>query len=97
MICCIIAAYLYARMVAMLRRWAIYWGIVRRGPFERDLPTLCDNLRGKGPRPALSTLCLTAAIVALASTWSLGGFDRPDAAGPAQDSSIPRLAQLIGV
>ncbi|MCB2051122.1 MAG: hypothetical protein KDE63_06805, partial [Novosphingobium sp.] len=60
MICCVIAAYIYAQIVAALRRWCIYWGLMRRGPYDRELPTFFSNLRGAGPRPAMSTLALTA-------------------------------------
>lgn len=95
MICCIIAAYIYARITAALRRWCIYWGFMRRGRYDENLPTLLDNLRGRGPRPLLSTIMLTLCLVGMAAIWAGGGFEQPTAAAP--DQTIPRLSQLIGI
>ena len=99
MVCCIIAAYIYAQLVAAMRRWCIYWGLMRRGPYDRELPTFLDNVRGRGPRPTFATLAMSAMLIGLVGTWSMGGFERTarDTAAVSSDSSIPRLSQLIGL
>ena len=97
MICCVIAAYLYARLVAVLRRWGIYWGLVRRGPYDGAVPTLFDNLRGRGPGPAMSTVVVTVLLAGLVAAWSGGALHAPASVDPAGESSVPRLAELIGL
>ncbi|WP_066557569.1 hypothetical protein [Croceicoccus bisphenolivorans] len=97
MVCCIIAAYLYASMVAVLRRWGIYWGLVRRGTYDAAVPTLWDNLRGRGPAPAFSTVVVTLLILSIAGAWSSGALHKPDSGSiSTQESRIPRLAELVG-
>lgn len=66
MVCCIIAAYLYAQFVAMLRRWGIYFGLVRPNEWEAkaNLPTLKKSVgRMLGRKAIVPTL---AAMVLLA-------------------------------
>lgn len=96
MMCCIIAAYLFAQMVAMLRRWGIYWGLVRRRPGEEHLPSFIRNLAGSGPRPAMSTIAVTVMVVGMAAGWAGGAFERPPAAS-ANASEMPRLSALFGL
>lgn len=45
MVCCVIAAYLYRMFLAMLRRWGIYWGVVRPVDWECELPTFAGSVR----------------------------------------------------
>lgn len=96
MACCIIAAYIYAQITAALRRWCIYWGLMRRGPYEADLPTFFSNLTGRGPRPKTSTVMLTLIAAGMVATWAGGGFDRPSPT-LASDGAMPRLSELIGI
>lgn len=99
MVCCIIAAYIYAQLVAAMRRWCIYWGLMRRGPYDREPPTFLDNVRGRGPRPSFATLAMSAMLIGLAGTWTMGGFERTahDPAATVSEEAIPRLSQLIGL
>lgn len=95
MVCCIIAAYIYAQITAALRRWCIYWGLMRRGPYEGHLPTLLGNLLGRGPRPGFSTVMLTLGLLGMTATLIGGGFERPGVSASSANS-LPRLSQLIG-
>lgn len=71
MMCCVIAAFLFAQAMAVLRRWGIYWGLVRAGPEEQDLPTLLGAIRRILARPAVRTVILAVALVEMGgvATW----------------------------
>lgn len=88
MACCIIAAYLYAQLVAVLRRWCIFWGLARRRVGEADVPVLVDSLRG-GARPAASTVALTFILIATAGVVAMGQGQR--SAGP----PMPRMSEVF--
>ncbi|MCT2399307.1 hypothetical protein [Novosphingobium mangrovi (ex Huang et al. 2023)] len=104
MMCCIIAAILYARMLAALRAWAVYWGITRPLPHEHDAPRLLRNLRGAGPPPSAATgaisLSLVVTLALLAVQFGHGPLKQEDQVTMADSeaaSAVPRLSQLIGL
>lgn len=59
MACCVIAAFLLAQFVAMLRRWAMFWGLIPV-PAGEDVDTIFRRLSGwmarRDVRLALGTL-----------------------------------------
>lgn len=67
MVCCLIAAFLYAQAMAVLRRWGIYWGVVRPETAETGYPTFARFVRRLLARP------LVRAGVALLMIAELGG------------------------
>lgn len=70
MACCLIAAFLVAQAVAMLRRWAVFWGLmpVPEGEMADTVYTrLAALLRRPGVRLALGAL-LVAELTG-AGTW----------------------------
>ncbi|WP_324739831.1 hypothetical protein U8326_08995 [Tsuneonella sp. CC-YZS046] len=71
MMCCVIAAFLFAQAMAVLRRWGIYWGVVRAGAGEEDLPTLLGALRRIFARPAVRVAIVAIAVVEIGgvATW----------------------------
>lgn len=104
MMCCIIAAYLYARMLAALRGWAVYWGLLRPSERESDAPRLLRNLRGKGPLPSPATGAITLLLVGITAVTvieTLQPAEPLSSAGMVSDrsqvSAMPRLSQLIGI
>lgn len=90
MACCIIAAYLYAQLVGVLRRWCIFWGLARRRAGESDVPILMDSLRGRA-RPAASTVALTLVLIGTAGIVAMGGDERGAGAGP----HVPRVSDIL--
>jgi hypothetical protein len=71
MMCCVIAAFLFAQVMAMVRRWGIYWGVVRPDENEEDLPTLGKSLRALFAKPAFRTAIIAVALIEIgsASIW----------------------------
>ena len=52
MACCLIAAFLIGQLVALLRRWGIFWGLVRANPYEDGSNTLLAWVRRRVRSPA---------------------------------------------
>jgi hypothetical protein len=71
MMCCVIAALLFAQAMAVLRRWGIYWGLVRAGEGEEGLPTLFGTLRRLFDRPAVRFAAVAIAMLEIGGvgTW----------------------------
>lgn len=67
MICCVIAAFLYAQALAVLRRWGLYWGVVRPDIGETGYSTFAGSVRTLLARP------LVCAGVGLLMIAELGG------------------------
>ena len=70
MVCCLIAAFLVAQFVAMIRRWGVFWGVVTPRPGE-DADTVFRRLRGWFARPTVRRTAFALAAVELAL---LGGW-----------------------
>ncbi|HZU62586.1 MAG TPA: hypothetical protein VFF98_02800 [Novosphingobium sp.] len=70
MACCLLAALLFAHVMATLRRWAVFWGLARpRAGEEAD--TALGHLRGWLARPAVRVglACLFALEIGLGGWW----------------------------
>ncbi len=67
MMCCVIAAFLFAQAMAILRRWGIYWGVVKPELNETDLPTFGKSLRAVLARPAVRTAIIAIALLEVSS------------------------------
>jgi hypothetical protein len=60
MACCIVAALIFAHIMATLRRWAVFWGLAR--PYEgEDADTIFRRIRQWLARPGVR-LAVTALI-----------------------------------
>ena len=70
MACCLIAAFLVAQFVAMVRRWGLFWGVVRPREGE-EADTIYRRIRGWFARPAVRR---TAFVLAAAELAVLGGW-----------------------
>ncbi len=70
MACCIIAAFLLAQFVAMIRRWGVFWGVVKADPGE-DADTVFRRIRIWFARPAVRR---TAFVLAAVELVVLGGW-----------------------
>lgn len=71
MACCILAALIFAHFMAMVRRWGVFWGLVR--PDEYDSPdTALRRLRGFLARPRVRIVAggLLALEIAALSAWA---------------------------
>lgn len=71
MACCLIAAFLLAQFVAMVRRWGVFWGVVR--PHEdEDADTIFRRIRGWFARPVVrrTAFALVAIELALLGGWT---------------------------
>lgn len=70
MACCIIAAFLLAQAMAVLRRWGIFWGVVRPVAGE-DADTVYQRIGAWLARPAVRRTVTVAAAVELMvlGTW----------------------------
>ena len=70
MACCLIAAFLIAQAVAMLRRWGIYWGVVRPDADEQAT-TVYQQIGAWLAQPSVRRIVTVAAGVELAvlGTW----------------------------
>ena len=63
-VCCILVAILMAQIAATLRRWGIFWGVVRPDPGE-DADTLVRRMRQWLARPRVKAAVF--AVVAIES------------------------------
>lgn len=70
MSCCILAALLFAHMMAVLRRWAVFLGIVPPGEFD-DPDTLLSRMRAWLARPRVRAVVgmLVAVELMAGGTW----------------------------
>jgi hypothetical protein len=70
MACCVIAAFIIAQCVATLRRWGMFWGIVRV-PEGETAATLFSSMRAYLARPAVraTVSALLAVEIIAASSW----------------------------
>lgn len=70
MACCVIAAFLLAQIVAMVRRWGIFWGVVR--PVEGEVATTALSVTLAWlarPKVKRAVFALGAVELALFSGW----------------------------
>lgn len=65
MVCCLIAAFLVAQFVAMLRRWGMFWGLVAI-PEGVQMDTAFSRAARVLARPAVRRTVLVALLVELA-------------------------------
>ena len=91
MVCCIIAAYLYRMFLAMLRRWAIYWGLARPLEWEQDLPTFAGEVGAALKRAFRSKAARIMALALVSSTLGLTAFF----SSAASEAATPSLASLL--
>ncbi|WP_157098837.1 hypothetical protein [Novosphingobium rosa] len=70
MACCLLAALLMAHVMAVLRRWAVFWGLATPRP-EEPQDTALRHLRSWLARPAVRAglACLFAVEVVLGGWW----------------------------
>lgn len=70
MACCLIAAFLFAQFMAMVRRWGMFWGLVPV-PQGETADTLVDWMRRTLQRRAVRMAVTSALVFELvaASTW----------------------------
>jgi hypothetical protein len=70
MACCVIAAFIIAQCIATLRRWGMFWGIVRV-PEGETAATLFSTLRAYLLRPAVRATVSALVVVEImaASSW----------------------------
>lgn len=64
MACCVIAAFLVAQLVAMLRRWGMFWGVVAV-PEGEVVDTAWSTVRGWLDRPRVRIAVTILALVEL--------------------------------
>lgn len=70
MLCCMIAALIFAQIVAVVRRWGVFWGVVR--PHEWENPeTVLDRLAAWFARPTVRRAVFAVAAIEFAV---LGGW-----------------------
>lgn len=71
MACCVLAAFLVAQLVALLRRWGIFWGVVRPQADEDGSRTALRWLRARVARPRVRrALAIAVAFeIGAAGTW----------------------------
>lgn len=69
MACCLLAAFLLAQAMATLRRWGMFWGIVRV-PQGDVADTLAARLRGWFARPLVRRTAFALIVVELLSVGS---------------------------
>lgn len=70
MACCVIAAFLLAQIVAMVRRWGIFWGVVRPVDGEDATTALSVTLAWlRRPQVKRAVFALGAVELALFSGW----------------------------
>lgn len=70
MACCILAAILIAQIMAVLRRWAVFFGVARPGEFD-DPDTLPRRIRAWLARPRVRAVVgiLVAVELLTAGSW----------------------------
>jgi hypothetical protein len=69
MACCLLAAFLLAQAMATLRRWGMFWGLVRVP--EGEVPnTLAGQMRGWFARPAVRRTAFALVCVELLAVGS---------------------------
>ena len=66
MACCVIAAFLLAQFVAMIRRWGVFWGVVNAHPGEAA-DTVFRHIRSWFARPAIRRTAFALAAIELAA------------------------------
>ena len=70
MACCVIAAFLIAQLVAMVRRWGIFWGVVSPQAHEDNgnvLGWLRARFASRGARRGLAVALMLE--MGIAATW----------------------------
>jgi hypothetical protein len=70
MVCCLIAAFLVAQFVAMVRRWGIFWGVVQSREHE-DSDTIYRRIKIWFAHPTVRRTAFALAAIELAV---LGGW-----------------------
>jgi hypothetical protein len=70
MLCCMIAALILAHVVATVRRWGIFWGVVRPHEWE-DTETVYARIGAWLARPPMRRAVFAAAMIefALLGSW----------------------------
>ncbi|MES2492897.1 MAG: hypothetical protein V4579_06400 [Pseudomonadota bacterium] len=69
MACCIIAAFILAQIMETLRRWGVFWGVVR--PLEGEAAdTLYHRARAWFARPRVRAAVMAVVVVELAALGS---------------------------
>lgn len=71
MACCVLAALIVAHVMAILRRWAVFWGLVRPGEYDNP-DTAPRRIRSWLSRPRVRTAvrCFVVAEVAALGLWA---------------------------
>ena len=71
MVCCLIAAFLVAQFVAMVRRWGIFWGVVQPRAHEDD-DTIYRRIKTWFARPLVrrTVFALAAVELVLLGGWT---------------------------
>ncbi len=71
MVCCLIAAFLVAQFVAMVRRWGIFWGVVQPRAHEDD-DNIYRRIKVWFARPTVrrAAFALAAIELAVLSGWT---------------------------
>lgn len=71
MACCIFAAFLVAQAVAMLRRWGMFWGVVRPRAGEESVDTIYSRIAAWLARPGVRRVAVALLTLELAGfgTW----------------------------
>lgn len=65
MACCVLAALLLGQLVALLRRWGIFWGVVRPREYEDGSNTALAWARARLATPGLRRGLVVAVVLEL--------------------------------
>jgi hypothetical protein len=72
MACCVLAAFLLGQLVALLRRWGIFWGLVRARDYEDGNHTVLNWAKARLATPRAKRGLAVAFLIeiGLLGTWA---------------------------